>query len=197
MDRYLRLRSRLAAFMQRKYARSHPVYLWNRLVIVKRIPLLLGTNSRALVQIIHKIRDIYVPNRAQRCRSDELYEIRLIASPRPPHPVPLPASSPWRACICSWLHPRADAAGEGTPPQRLRADSLSPWGRAGVRGSYELAPRRHGHARFQTAQSTAESTMAPAPAEYSGTVKPMLLWSKERSRSVFHVGLGGGECLDC
>ncbi len=58
-------------------------------------------------------------------------------------------------------------------------------------------PAANGRARFQTAQSTAESTMAPAPAEYSGTVKSMLLWSKERFRSVFNVGLGGGECLDC
>ena len=29
-----------------------------------------------------------------------------------PHPVPLPASSPWRACNAAWPHPQADAAGE-------------------------------------------------------------------------------------
>jgi len=32
-----------------------------------------------------------------------------------PHPVLLPASSPWRAGTSTWPHPQADAAGEGTP----------------------------------------------------------------------------------
>ncbi len=37
-----------------------------------------------------------------------------------PHPVPLPAISPWRDCNLWWPHPQAYAAGEGTMLHALR-----------------------------------------------------------------------------
>ena len=43
-----------------------------------------------------------------------------------PHPVLLPASSPWRACISASPHPPADADGEGTPEQRCERSTSSP-----------------------------------------------------------------------
>ena len=58
----------------------------------------------------------------------------LIAST--PHPVLLPASSPWRACNLECPHPQADAVGEkerrGNQPDLLPLPSRE---RAGVRGS--------------------------------------------------------------
>ena len=56
---------------------------------------------------------------------------------RPPHPVLLPASSPWRACISAWPHPQADAAGRRDPRNSRSVSSrvLSPLGeRDRVRG---------------------------------------------------------------
>ena len=38
-----------------------------------------------------------------------------------PHPSPLPASSPWRACISAWSHPQGD------PSRPLRRRPLSHW----------------------------------------------------------------------
>jgi very-short-patch-repair endonuclease len=40
--------------------------------------------------------------------------IARIAKGTTPHPVPLPASSPWRACHAKMPYPQADMAGEGT-----------------------------------------------------------------------------------
>jgi tRNA modification GTPase len=54
-----------------------------------------------------------------------------------PHPVLLPASSPWRACVEAWPHPRADAAGEGIP-ELSAAEILAsplPWGEGQGEGS--------------------------------------------------------------
>ena len=52
-------------------------------------------------------------------------------SERPPHPVLLPASSPWRAGISAWPHPQADAAGRRDPriPLRTVRGFLLPSGR--------------------------------------------------------------------
>ncbi len=60
--------------------------------------------------------------------------VRPTAQPATPHPVPLPASAPWRACLQTMPYPQAGTAGEGTRLQRVRRDSLSQWERAGVRG---------------------------------------------------------------
>jgi hypothetical protein len=70
-----------------------------------------------------------------------------------PHPVLLPASSPWRACISTCPHPPADADGEGTLRQlysfenyarSLRQRPLSQGERDRVRGdtAVMLAPMR-------------------------------------------------------
>jgi uncharacterized protein (DUF952 family) len=43
-----------------------------------------------------------------------------------PHPVLLPASSPWRACHSKGPYPPADAVGEGTPEQGTAHAASSP-----------------------------------------------------------------------
>ncbi len=62
------------------------------------------------------------------------YAPQYFSSGITPHPVPLPASSPWRACRSSVRIRKRMRMGEGTPSQRLRPDSLSHGERAGVRG---------------------------------------------------------------
>ncbi len=60
-----------------------------------------------------------------------------------PHPVPLPASSPWRACRSSFRIRKRMRMGEGTPEIALRViqGSLLPWGEGQDEGSELRAGR--------------------------------------------------------
>ena len=64
-------------------------------------------------------------------------DVATLNKRRAPHPVPLPASSPRRACVSTCPHPLADADGEGTvlhAPSAIQA-SLLPGGEGQDEGS--------------------------------------------------------------
>ena len=54
----------------------------------------------------------------------------------PPHPVPLPASSPWRACRFECPHPQADADGRGNARTAVATALPLPWGEGWGEGRF-------------------------------------------------------------